>query len=372
MKKIIIALLIALSLALVITNAVVKMNLNRRNIITQLQSENSMINVLLAGANNFSDNRFSFFMFVSINPDNNSVGLTFIPPTYSVDAEEDGSGVKLNSVDLNDFSIISNAIERDLGLKVPFYVSLYSVDAQRITDLIEGIDVFIFESSKLLKGLSTGVNYLDGKKSLEYINNVENNSIYYKYDRVMDIVLSISKNRELYRPFITRPFIERATETLRTNLTIRELESLLLLMADNTAVHWTLLPGQLEPDGVYSMDDIARKMYRDTFLRNLVVEPEGEKNIKVTILNGTTVSGLAMRTRKALMRDGINVVQFGTYHDQNLQKTMIIDQKGDSERLDINRSKLEIKNRYHVIDSTQLHDILVIIGNDLGVVKNDD
>ncbi|MBN2433692.1 MAG: LCP family protein [Spirochaetes bacterium] len=371
MKKIIIALFIALSLALFITNAVVKMNLNRRNIISQLQSESSMINVLVAGANNFNDNRFSFFMLVSINPDKSSVGLTFIPPTYSVDAKDDGSGVKLNSVDLNDFSIVSKAIERDLGLKVPFYISLYSVDAQRITDLVEGINLFIFESAKLLKGLSSGVNYLDGKKSLEYINNVENNSIYYKYDRVMDIVLSLSKNRELYRKFINRPFIERASETLRTNLTIPELESLLQLLVDNTSVHWTLLPGQLEPDGVYSMDEIARKMYRDTFLRKLVVDSETEKNIKVTILNGTTVSGLAMKTRKTLMRDGINVVQFGTYHDQNLQKTLIIDQKGDSERLDLISSKLEIENRHHVIDSTQLHDILVIIGNDLGVLNDE-
>jgi hypothetical protein len=371
LKKLIIALFVLIVLGLVITNFVIKMNLSRRNIVAQLQTENSMINVLIAGSNNFNDNRFAFFSLISINPDKGTVGITFIPPSYSVDANEDGSGVRIDSVDLDNYSLISSALERDLGLKIPFYISLYSVDAQRITDLIEGLDLFIFEEKNILPSLSFGMNYLDGEKSLKYINSVENNSIFYKYDRVMDVVFSLAENREKYRPFINRAFIAHASETLRTNLTVREIESLAHLAVDSSRIFWTLLPGQLEEDGIYVMDDLARNVYKESFLKQLVIDETGEKNIKVTILNGTTISGLAMKTRNALMRDGINVVQFGTYSDQKLTKTMIIDQKGDPDRLETISVKLGVENCYHVIDSTQLHDILVIIGRDQGAELNE-
>lgn len=365
-NKLFIAFVLVITLVLTGVYVNFRMKLSRRNLVATLMAENSMINVLIAGSNSFNDNRNRFFMIASINPENRKIGLTFVPPAYRVDIHEDGVGKEISSLDITDFKELSKALEADMGLKIPFYAILYAPDAERIVDLVEGLKLYVFEKKKLLSGIDFGEEYFDGNKAVQYINITENNSIYYKYDRVMDFIFSFYISRDQYKKYNNLPFIDRLTETIKTNLTAREVQTLGSIFFDDSKIYWTLLPGKINSQGMYVSDEIAKRVFADQFLKKLVIEEKGEKNVKVKILNATNLPGIARKFRSQLMKDGISVVEFGTYERGVMQNSVIIDQKGDLEGAELVSQILGVTEVHHIIDSAQLQDVLVIIGTDLG------
>lgn len=364
--KIRIALIISLLAALAITGVYFRhqYRMGRRNIVTQLGEEKSMINILLAGSNEFNENRHRLFMVLSINPENNKIGFTFIPPDFSVDSDEDGIAEKISEIGSGKYEAVAEAVGSELDLKIPFYAVLYSPDLARICDLVYGINLFVYEKEKMGHGISFGINYLDGSHLVDYINLTENASIYSKYDRIMDVVFALNAEREQYRQFAVAPLVELALETVETNLNSREILSLSQYFFDNSKLVWTLLPGKLNSSGLYVMDEIARTVFRDSFLKKLVIEEEGELALKAKLLNATAIPGLARKYRAMLMREGVNVVEFGTYEDRQLAQTLIIDRKGNARATAYLSELIGTERAYQVIDTSQLHDIVIMLGDD--------
>ncbi len=364
--KIRIALILSLLAALAISGVYVRhrMTLSSRNIVDQLSAEKSMINVLLAGSNQFNENKHRLFIVLSINAENNKIGMTFVPPGFALDTENDGITEQISSVSSGDYTVIADALGRELDLKIPFYAVFYSPDLVRITDLVFGVNLFVFEKEKMGHGIQFGVNYFDGDHLVHYINLTENGSIYSKYDRIMDVVFSLNNRRDEYREYLNQPMVELALQTVETNLNSREVLSLGSYFFSNTKIVWTLLPGKINSSGQYVMDDIARTVYRDLFLKKLVIEEQGELALKAKLLNATEIPGLARKYRSMLMREGVNVVEFGTYEERKLDKTLIIDRKGDAKVVAYLSELIGMDRAYQVIDNTQLHDVVIMLGKD--------
>lgn len=337
---------------------------SKRNIVAQFVENNNMINILLAGSNEYQDRRHRLFVVLSINPENNNMGLTFVPPSFAVDVNMDGRTEKIGDVAPADFTAVARALGQELDMRIPFYTVLYSPDLSRIVDLVCGVDIFIYEKYKMTHGISFGENYLDGTHLVEYINTTENNSIYDKYDRIMDVVFALYNNRERYRKYLNRPFVELARETVQTNLNTREILSLASFFFDTSGIEWTLLPGKIDASGQYVMDEIAQTVYQESFLKKLVIEEDGEMTVKAKLLNGTRIPGLARKYRTMLMREGVNVVEFGTYENRPLSETLVIDRKGNTREAAYLSELIGAERVYQVIDSTRLHDVLVVLGKD--------
>ncbi len=53
--------------------------------------------------------------------------------------------------------------------------------------------------------------------------------------------------------------------------------------------------------------------------------------IRIQVLNGTTIEGLAYKVTKVLRRNGFDVVEFGNAGSVRFEKTMVIDHCGDNE-----------------------------------------
>ncbi|MFW6365517.1 MAG: LCP family protein [Spirochaetota bacterium] len=364
--KIRIVFILSILTALVLSGLYIhhRYQMGRRNIVTHLAEENSMINILLAGSNEYDENRHRLFIVVSINPENRKIGLTFIPPAFAVDLNEDGVAEKIGDVNPSSMSDLNAAIERELDMKIPFFAVLYSPDLSRMVDLVYGIDLFMFEPEKTTQGMTFGRNYLDGNHIVEYINIAENGSIYSKYDRIMDVVFTLHARRDQYKQFATRPLVDLALETINTNMNSREVLSLASYFFDGTSILWTLLPGKLDVSGLYVRDEIAQTVYRESFLKRLVIEETGELSLKAKLQNATDIPGLARRYRSMLMREGVNVVEFGTFEDMILNETLIIDRKGNAQAAAYLSELIGTDRVYQVIDSTQLHDVLIILGQD--------
>ncbi|MCX8123542.1 MAG: LCP family protein [Spirochaetes bacterium] len=336
-----------------------------RNAIDTLASNKELINILVAASNEYNERRHSFYAILHFNPEKKSIGVTFIPPNYLVTLNKrTGKARRLATLSFSDHNDIVDSLEYDLHITIPFYIELYASDVVKIIDLIEGVNLYVLDQVKADLGFTTGINYCDGHKALWYINKVEQNSIYLKYDRIMDVVLTLFTNKDLYKKYANKKYIGEMVSSINTNLLIQEMISLVDLVYDAKTVYTTVMPGKMDKENNYTVDDITRKLYEQKFLRPLVLDIKDSESIKVRILNGSDIPGLARKMRNVLTREGLTVVEFGTSPYEITDTTVIINQKGNLNAALKVSSILGIDVLYHVVDSSQLADVLVIVGKD--------
>jgi hypothetical protein len=360
-KKLIIALLSAALIAVFVV-ILFLYRMKTRNAVEELAVGKKMINILIAGSNGYKERKFDLFAILSLNPENSNMGITFIPPSFRIKLS-DSETKRIDEVDFIYFEKLRRSIYRDLQIQVPFYIQLYAPDGTRITDMLEGINIFYLDQYGCGDFAKPGLNYFDGKKIMKYINSAEENSIYLKYDRIMDILLTVYYNRGEKKKLLTAPFLSELLDSLKTNLLPQELFTLSNYLSNEGELIYTILPGDLQDD-YYITDDITSKMYEKEFLGKLVAGTEEESARKIKILNATPVSGLARKMRNMLNRDGYNVVEFGTSADE-MNKSIIISRKGDHAFVKKISELAGISDIYYIIDNSLLYNTLIIIGGDL-------
>lgn len=336
-----------------------------RNAIESLIADKKMINILVAGSNRYRDNRHSFYMIVSINPDNFSAGLTFIPPSFRIRLDNsDKKFKKISDIDMSDFNDVKNTFTSDLKLNVPFYIELYAPDVERFMDIIGGVNIYVLDQLKADQYFKSGENYLDGRKAIRYINSAEQNSIFLKYDRILDMLFTLyTKKSDLLESYGI-DFLLDMLSSVKTNLLAQEIITLAKLVERGDSISATVINGNTVGE-YYVVDDISLKIYEGDFYKNLIINSETDSSIKVKLLNGTSVPGLARKVRNNLIRDGLNVVEFGTYEKNRVKHSMIVNRRGNLDAVKKVSELSGISNIYHIIDSTQLNNVLIIIGEDI-------
>ena len=336
-----------------------------RNVIDEIISMNDMINILIAGRSAYNDNTFRFFSLITINPANKNIGITFIPPDYRILMNDNGTSIKkISEVDFYYFDRIRYTLKKDIQMNVPFYVILYSADVIRSVNLIEGVNIFLLDQAQNTPKKDFGLQYLDGEKVVQYINSVEQNSIYMKYDRILDILLTLYNGKDDAKKLFSNRFIAELFKNIRTNLMIQEIYSIAEIAFECVNIDSTLLPGDFN-NGFYTVDELSYRSYQQEFLTNLVLSPEFDPNVKIKILNGTTIPGLARKLRNDLIRDGMNVVEFGTSTYPIIYDSIIICRKSDMKSVKRISDMTGIGKVYFVTDTTQLSNILIIVGEDM-------
>ena len=336
-----------------------------RNAVELLAGNKLLVNVLVAGTNVYAGGKHKFYCVVSVNPENGRVGVTFLPPTLKVDVSGDGDMVRLDEISISDFDKISAFLYSSLQIRVPFYVVLYSPDVVRLVDLGEGVNLYVLDQAKDIEGLHRGLNYFDGRKVARYINCTDDNSIFKKFDRIQDVLFTLYYNRPQYEKFIRPDYIAEGMKSIKTNLLPNEVMSIGKLMMKNGDLMSMTLPGKVTPEGDCVIDEVTYKLYENSFLKRLVLADGKDQNIKVKVLNASGVPGIAKKIRQLLVREGVSVVEFGTYPDVVLDESVIINQKGDIESVRKISELTGVSRIHHIIDTTQLHSVLFIAGKDI-------
>jgi anionic cell wall polymer biosynthesis LytR-Cps2A-Psr (LCP) family protein len=340
-------------------------NKRNRNVIDEIIGMKDMINVLIAGRNVYNDNTFAFFALVTINPVNNNIGITFIPPDYRIMMNDSGTKVKkISEIDLYYFDRIKYTLKKDIQMNVPFYIKLYSPDIVRMVNLLEGVEIFSLDQASYADRQNFGLQYLDGEQCLSYINRTEKNSIYMKYDRILDLFLTLYHDRENIKGMFSYEFLSEVFKNIKTNLMPQEMFSIAEIIFKKGNIDSTLLPGVFS-SGLYIVDEVSYKTYEQEFLTKIIVNADSEPNIKIKILNGTAVPGLARKLRNVLIRDGMNVTEFGTSNYPKTYDSIIVCRKCDMKDANRIAEMTGITKIYFVTDTTQLNNILIIVGEDM-------
>lgn len=333
-----------------------------RNAVETLVRNKSLINILTMVTLDYKKKNETIYYVITINPENRLLGVTFLPSNLRIDSEGDEH---LGDLDTSDMSDLNSYIKSITNLNIHFYMHLYGPDIKRGIDMLEGADMYILDQAADKALFPFGLNYLDGAKTVQYLNLTNADSPFSRFDRMQDLLLSLYYSKTKYQNLLTSDFLSALMHPVKTNITLNEAKSLISIIMKDGDMFCNIMPGTITEQNDYAVDEIAIKLFSDNFLKKLLVVSDEEQSIRVKILNASGISGLARKVRANMVRDGITVVEFGTYPGEILENSVIINQSGDVSKCKRISELTGVTQIYHVVDSTQMHEVLYIAGRDL-------
>lgn len=261
------------------------------------------------------------------------------------------------------------------GMPIHHYVLLKVDGLMNIIDALGGVDIFIDKdmkytdwTAKLFIKLKKGQQHLDGKQSHQYLR--------FRHDEIGDIgrvqrqqKFVNAMSAKLMNPATILKLPELVSITQRN--VISDLSNGEMLKIGNFLrklkkddVRMVMLPGRFgEIDGVsyWIPDDLTTKetvkdLFPDSIFNNEktdsnsnTIEQIDKRKYKLTVLNGTSESGLASKAARVLKEKGWLVWNVEQADNTNTQKTQIILQTGKTKAVpqlnsDLNLVETEVIN----------------------------
>ncbi|MFW5776183.1 MAG: LCP family protein [Spirochaetota bacterium] len=270
-----------------------------------------------------------------------------------------------------------------LGVRIPFYLYLGEDSLEAVVDLVEGVPLFVTdlpnEGPEAVR-IPSGDVVLDGAKSLEYLRyRGDGERDRERIARHQKLVISLLEeignshemleNRAAARVFASHvdtnverdAFVSLAAEldALENDRMItRQIEGAYRRVETGESEEMLLFPHQEGRWLKESVRQVVENLSSDESIRdeNIV--------IRLEILNGTDVSGLASRSAELYRSYGFDVVSVGNAQSNEIEDTLVVDRVGSdvfAERTaDIIRAPLVESD----VDPQAAVDVTVILGKD--------
>lgn len=111
--------------------------------------------------------------------------------------------------------------------------------------------------------------------------------------------------------------------------------------------------------------------YSEQTEKKIVIKPTFKNKLQVEVLNGCGVKGITEEVTKFLRSKNIDVVKTGNYFNFNVEKTLIVERKGNSENAKIVAQMLGA-NDSNILESFNQNlylDLTIIVGRDYKNLK---
>ncbi|KHO62722.1 transcriptional attenuator, LytR family [Thermoanaerobacter sp. YS13] len=343
-------------------------------------------NIVVIGSdeNNLSDTLF----IVNYNPENKSINILSIPrDTYYHRPGYNAPGDKKINAAFSEEGIegTKKAIENLLGIKIDNYIILNYEGFKKVIDILGGVEVYVPFDMKyddnsadppLHIDLKKGWQVLNGEKAMEFVR--------YRYgypDADLGRIRAQHQFLEAIFKKLTQPSILpklpslaiTITKYVKTDLTASEITEYSYQFIKNKpfTVNTFTLPG--EPgykDGVsYFFADstkipemVAKFLGKKNLLSNTSTGEEN-KNIRVEILNGTNIEGLASKYAEILKRQGFDVVRIGNVIGTTFFSSHVYARTNEEKAKKV-ANALSILSVEKDISHDSPVDVTVILGND--------
>jgi len=238
-------------------------------------------------------------------------------------------------------------IEKVLGLEISFSVVFTLENLGKVTDLIEGVELFIPNSidERLDEHIlfSSGLSRLDGDKAKVYISyELPEESDELANFRRQRFFIGLIKRLGEQNNYLKIPSVARVFQSLlKLGINPRGQAALFeeLASIDTDRVSFQSVGGNIrEVSGQalifpYWDGSLIKDIVRQTSA-GLVRPAEstlGDRVFTVEVLNGTVVSGLAGRTAELFQSFGYDIIAIGNADRNDYETTMIIDRSGSEE-----------------------------------------
>ena len=249
--------------------------------------------------------------------------------------------------DPNRIATFQTEIGRLLGVDIGFSIIIELENIAKITDMIEGVDIFIpvpvtvYGEQTVL--FPSGVTRLDGDKVLTYLTYdlPEENSD-----------MQVSRRQRFFLGFLKR--LGEKNESLKNQQTSQLMHSFIKTgMNNRTRTRLFDAFAQIDTDRVNAQPvagmnrevsgqtlvfphwdgNLIKDIVRQT-ITGLIRPVEGafsDRVFTVEILNGTTVTGLAGRTAELLRGFGYDIISISNADRNDYSRTVIIDRSGHTD-----------------------------------------
>ena len=362
-------------------------------------SKNDSINILVLGMDigdvdiqgNKGIRRSDSIMVFNYNPNTKKAHIVSIPrdTLIEVDAGEYKKYWKINSAYVlgGEEEVITH-VESLLDININYIVEIDYNAFRSVVDAIGGVEMTIEQdmfydddAQDLHINFKAGETVLlDGKKAEEFFRWRQNNDgtglANGDLDRIKNQQLFISKLLEkVMSPsivFKAPKILNAISENVETNMPAKELVSLgmKIMRLKPSDIIMTTLQG--EPQYIYGESFIvADKEYNTDLINSLSSEnPSSASNIttikredlKVIVLNGTNISGLASTARDKLIARGYENVEVGNANEA-VNKSVI--QTNNKDLKDLLKADIDIEKVEKISKSEYKdYDIVILLGED--------
>jgi LCP family protein required for cell wall assembly len=317
------------------------------------------------------------------NPRTNKGAIIDIPTNLGAIIESLKRVDRIDAVfSAEDPQAFRSLVENFVGLPIPFYCMFSFDEIERFVDILGGVEIFIANSmendsqgNRVL--LPSGNVTLDGGKARVFLSFADPEET--ELDRIGRIqkflqamLKKMGETAALISHEAVAPFLRSSITTNLDGMAFQALCRQIVQLdtdriifqrvlgnvrtVDNQALLFPHLEGQLFRDSVRQIS--ASLTSADS--RSLA-----EITVSVEIQNGTQTTGLARRTREVFQSFGFDIMSFGNAESQDVEKTLVIDRRGNPEAASRVADIIRCSNIITEIPSSPpAADVTVLLGKD--------
>jgi LCP family protein required for cell wall assembly len=257
-----------------------------------------------------------------------------------------------------------------LGFPFDYYIEVNVDGLVDLVDAVGGVDIDVEKrmdyqdrSQNLVIDLQPGLQRLEGKDAVGYVRfRQDSMGDLGRIDRQRQFLRSIT--RELLSPDkVSRlpRLAEVFVDTVQTNLTVRDILMLKRIVeqigADGIRMATVpTTPVRIDGQSVLQLDALEVQRMVDRVLWG--------QGIRVIVLNGTSINGLASRTAAKLSEHGYDVLEIGNA-DRRIDTTLILDHRGHVRRAERVSSAVGCGVISADPDGDNPADVTIILGTDM-------
>jgi len=357
-------------------------------------SSKEPVNIMLLGMDigdpkqidNQSIKRTDTIMVLNYNPANKRLNVVSIPRDTLINLSD--RNIKINAAyAIGGYPKIKSEAESLLNIKINYLVKIDYNAFREIVDALGGIEMKI-ERNMIYddEGQNLHINFkagetvtLDGKKAEEFFRWRKNNDgsgfANGDLDRIENQQKFISKVVEKCTSpsilFRAPSIMSALGDNIETNMSATEILSYGLKFMNLKKENMTMVtvagtPKTINRESFLIFDknenkDLLSSLSSSSTTKTSSVNVSKDE-VKIKILNGTKISGLAAKAMKELNDAGYSKIDTGNI--ENMDKSIIL--SNDSDKLKIIEQDLNIKNSDKKENKTEYndYDVIIILGKD--------
>jgi polyisoprenyl-teichoic acid--peptidoglycan teichoic acid transferase len=349
--------------------------------ITELSEKGETIKLLIVLSKENSPLSTQLFLF---NNDTGSSFLLDIPGNIGSIIEKYNRIDKISKLyedgGIKEYQTI---IEGILGTNIQYFLNIDYSNVEPLTDLLGGIEIFIPEPVEFIDGeeenlLPSGNVLVDGKKVLTFLSYKGSaDTIETISDRRQNFVKTILNRMSEQWQYLVKPQVfSMLWNFIETSMDKQSFISFIKLLGSNSIQpdrQRVMGNERLVDNQLLLFPHFEGKLLRQQMEQRLeaiqsdTIENGDGVTITLEILNGTTVNGLARRTKDIYESfQGFNVVAFGNAGRNDVAETLILDRTGITERAERVAEIIGCNNITTDIDEMSESDaqVTVVLGKD--------